>query len=984
MFTGFWAKAVVLDELKSLSRPTPEEVNLVLQMLGQAEYVRYFFHDLKNPAWLEPLKGAGVFRTPPEPAETEKDSYAVPLWHASRYLIRVAKTDPDPVIEIALQIETENFHVHAHLIQAAMNMPADKAAQMVPAIVNWLDSRFRSLVPNYAIELMVYLAEHDEAETALDLLEVLTAPRVEEISVPTAEEHRRVRREAQPRYERWYLKELIESKLPALSKLDALGVVDILERQLRKSIDIEGRGMAADDGFYMWRPAIEDHPQNWGHGELKDLLTVGLRDALERAMSDAPEQVESIIERYLGDSFSVFRRLALHLIRVGRQRYRKLLPELFEGRRFLDDIAVHHEFSLLMQECFPELPERSKKPFLDMIVAEPPSEGEGKPGLDELHRRWVLRRLWLVREHLMPPYDSLLEYLVDRFGEPEHADFLTWHGPVWVGPTSPKDKSELASMSAREVLEYLWAFVPSGKGFDDSREGLARQLEAVVKHKPEDYVAIAPDFMTRGVHPTYVYHLVRGFHEAWKDDKELDWERVLALCKPISLALTDDGVRLVEAPPELDDISWSGVRAAIARFLAGALRRIDRPLPMEMMPRMRDVLLRFMRDQDPTPEDEQRSAESFMDWVTVRINSARGVTAEALLAYALRYARLHKEEHEARKVAGAHPCRLEPEVKAAFNDMLDKSKEPSVAVHSIFGDRLPSFLYLDHDWTIANLDNIFPSDPEEIRYWEAAWEAYMLYCGRMYTEMYKLLRPQYWRAVRAMARSEVSKVIKRTEHRSAYHLALAYTVELEPLTAVSERRPVGVDKPETEGSLLGAFLASASDEVRATAVRALDSELRPDKPIEDKNWQRLREYWEARTLAAQTAPSERPFDQELSAFSSWLEGVPEGLDELALLLGPTVDHLTLGHEAQQVLAYLSKQSARHPALAVNFLGRLLGREQSQEGIYLFGVEVQIRTILQNALPSDKTGRREAISIINMLGERGEYGYRDLLTDSAVR
>lgn len=984
---SFYEIAGQLDELAMLQKPSSARVAQVLELVREEAHARYFFRavaELGNVGWLAPLDSARVFDEPPDAIPVGEGMFRVPSWPASRYLARIGDKRPGEVLRIAHRIRTDNFNVILDLLDACLQMTPHDAAQIVPKVDEWIDSPYSSLIPAKVGDLLSHLVTGEEWEPALDLVRILTRPVLP--PGPSEDvERQQASREVVSRFDRWDFNNIMRNQVHTLAVIKPREVLCILEAQLRGAIGMEGHDSIDDDGSCLWRPAIEDHDQNWGLEGMKDVLTVGLRDALERAMSDAPEQVEPIIERYLGDSFSVFRRLALHLVRLGRQHYQKLVLKVFDGREVLDDIAVHHEFSLLMRECFQELPEDSKIAFLDMIVGEPPSEEEGKTRLDELHRRhWVLRRLWLVREHLMPPYDSLYTYLVDRFSEPEHPEFLAWHGPVWVGPTSPKDRSELVRMSAREVLEYLWAFVPSGDAFDDSREGLARQLEAVVRDEPEDYVAIAPDFVSRGVHPTYVYHLVRGFHEAWKDDKELDWERVLALCEPISLALTDAAVSLVRAELEIGEIGWSAVRAAIARFFAGALQRDDRPLPMEMMPRIRDILLGFMWDSEPRPEDERKHAEGALDWVTLRINSTRGVAADALLEYALRHARLHKEEYEAGKDTGAHPCRLEPEMKAAFNNMLDKSKELSAAVHSIFGQCLPNFLYLDRDWTIANLDAIFPSDPDKALYWKAAWEAYMLYCGRMYTEIYKLLRPQYWRAVQAMARSEVSKVIKRTEHRLAYHLALAYKVGLEILAAVSGERPMGFAKPETEGSLLDAFLASASDEVRATLVRGLGSELRPDKAVEDKDWQCLREYWEARTLAAQAAPSERPFDQELSAFSSWLEGVPEGLDELAPLLEHTIDHLTQGHEAHEVLTYLSKQSNQHPALAVNFLRRLLERQQTQDQIYLFGVEVQVGAILQNALPSDETGRREAISIINMLGERGEYGYRDLLTNSAVR
>jgi len=129
---------------------------------------------------------------------------------ASQYLVRVASDQPNLVAEIARQIKTENFRVHEDLIQAAMNMPPDIAAQMVPAIIEWPENQSRSLVPRHTAELMAFLADGDQRDRALELLTDLTELIVER--PPTLEVERASiisQPEAKPRYDGFTFGEIL-------------------------------------------------------------------------------------------------------------------------------------------------------------------------------------------------------------------------------------------------------------------------------------------------------------------------------------------------------------------------------------------------------------------------------------------------------------------------------------------------------------------------------------------------------------------------------------------------------------------------------------------------------------------------------------------------------------------------------------------------------------------------------------------------------
>ncbi|HUS69732.1 MAG TPA: hypothetical protein VM075_03010 [Anaerolineae bacterium] len=57
---------------------------------------------------------------------------------------------------------------------------------------------------------------------------------------------------------------------------------------------------------------------------------------------------------------------------------------------------------------------------------------------------------------------------------------------------------------------------------------------------------------------------------------------------------------------------------------------------------------------------------------------------------------------------------------------------------------------------------------------------------------------------------------------------------------------------------------------------------------------------------------------------------------------------------------------------------VLARGPDVNRIYLIGAEQHIWTILENATDDDDAARESAISLINLLGERGDYTHRQLL------
>jgi hypothetical protein len=173
------------DELDAIlkERPTPERVEAAIARMGHGEFHRYFFEQLESPEWIRPLSDKKFFSLPPAPVRDESEgTIGFAIWPESRYLLRMAKLDPETVTEIVLRIpETENMRVHDDLSDIALALPGPDAARLVPQAKGWVRAQHGLLFPQKIGALVAKLAEEGEADAALDLagalLEVLPDPR---------------------------------------------------------------------------------------------------------------------------------------------------------------------------------------------------------------------------------------------------------------------------------------------------------------------------------------------------------------------------------------------------------------------------------------------------------------------------------------------------------------------------------------------------------------------------------------------------------------------------------------------------------------------------------------------------------------------------------------------------------------------------------------------------------------------------------------
>jgi hypothetical protein len=714
----FFEKAARLD---NAAKGDPwSTIDDIAGLLQEDSLRSYFFGHWNDPGWLVPLRERGFFDEPPQPVTVE-GKVRFPAWPEGQFLARVAAVAPESVLDIALRVpETGNVRVHEDLANAALAMPPELSARLVPKAESWLEIPDQPLIPGTLGKLLERLTEGGQVDAALELAKALLTLQTEE---RTAGDFTFT--EPSPRFDVWDYQQILKENMPKLVSAVGERALSLLCDILEEAARISRRGYYSDssedhpyeDNFYVQRPAIEDHAQNEPYG-LIDALITAVRDAAERLIAEDQAPVRSLVERLERRGWQIFDRLALYLLWRFSDAAPDLAAERLTDRRRFDDPGLRHEYALLVRKCFAALDASDQQTILGWIDDGPDlerfriwrTELEEEPPTEQLELqyadRWRRDRLALLGDSLPEDWQLRYEQLVRKLGGAEHPEFASYTSPMWVGPTSPLAPDDLRSMDVDEILRYLRSWEPSGEDMSPSYEGLGRILSDLVASEPQPFAAVSLSFCE--LDPTYVRAFINGLRDAIKQSHTFTWSPVLNLCRWVLIQPRELQGRKPEhearvARHDLDP-DWRETRKAIAALISEGLGTdTEARLPFGLRFRVWEVLAPLTEDEDPTPEHEERYGGSNMDPATLSINTTRGEAMHAVVRYAL-WVREEKEAvGEGRNVT--HWFDEMPEVQEVLDRRLDPEVEPSAAVHAVYGWWFPYLVWLDEEWATRSIAN---------------------------------------------------------------------------------------------------------------------------------------------------------------------------------------------------------------------------------------------------------------------------------------
>ena len=969
-----------LNSLLVIENPTREDAKKLQRYApnNPATY-GYFFHWNNNPAWLRPLRAQKIFDHPQEPIrEAAEDGVNISYlpWPQSRYLVRMAASNDvsvqQTVLEIALQIETENISIHMDLADIAKALPAAKAAKLSKKAPTWIGNykQLFHLLPEKLGELIAHLANGGEVDAALNLaravLAVLPNPRAEEDEGGLRSWYR----DPVSRLERWDYQRVVGLCLPALVEAGGTRTLELFCDLLETAINFSEAHAAPEDRndrSSIWRRDLEYRE----HDNVKDHLVSAVRKAAEQIASADSSQVPALINSLEARRWLIFKRMALYLLRFSPNHARSLIIDRLTDRANFDEHESWHEYILLMRDHFKDLTEEQQNQILGWM-----DEGPSLDIVKERHESWFgesltdegaekkekarkLNLLKPLRDVLPQDWRERYDRWVEETGEPEYAEYTSAPPQMGFGLGSPRRSEELRFMSINAIVAFLTNWQrPSDDPFGQTPEGLGRELTELVTSEPELFARKASSF--RQLAPTYVRSFLSGIHDAVIQQKVFAWSPVFTLCRWV-LKQPREAIEH-ENLSNYEDPDWVGARSVIAELLSKGFKEGAAEIPFALRTSAWRLLKHFTDDPNPTPEDEERQGGPEMDPATVAINTVRGRAMHSVLHYACWVQRHLKEEPngEERVARGFDEM---PEVRKTLEYHLDPKHDPSLAIRAVYGWWLPSIILLDQKWVRHNLSKIFPTDESSRNLRDAAWETYITFNGA-YNNILDVLHEEYARAIDRLG--EETKRKSHHTHSPNQHLA-------QQMMEFYGRGKLDLDEPE---GLLARFYANAPDRLCAHALWHVGYSFHESKaPLPPELLHRIQVLWERRLSVARNNPEAHT--EEMAAFGylfysekfdeAW--AITELKNALEISKRAAVDYF--------VVQRLAALASAYPRIAIECFSYLV--EGDKEGWGMNSWSIYARTIIAAARQSeDETARQAAVTLIHRLGARNHLGFHDLL------
>ncbi|HCF99617.1 MAG TPA: hypothetical protein DEV93_03635 [Chloroflexi bacterium] len=742
----------------------------------------------------------------------------------------------------------------------------------------------------------------------------------------------------------------VEVVVPALAQ-GGLPSVEMWSSLLNAAIDSEVPAKAVAAGHDLsleWRPDITDD-SDADKRDAKSAFTTAIIKTCDLVLEDDPRQIAAVVASLSRHTRSIFKRIALYILELHPDT--TLVRQYLTDRANFAEPASRRDYRMLARARADLLEVGDMERIIEWI-----QEGDSDkfarvfraamgrpPAKADVHRHvGIWRRDWLraFRRRLPEELATELDELEMEFPGPQEERSAV-RFTTWSGSTGPLSSEELRQLAAADLIHFAKKWKPPRDPFGPSIDGLVNQITQAVSTAPSDFLTLSPAQL-EGSDPTVINAIVTGVQRAFESAFRPPWADVISFS-----AWAVDQKKIPARGGDLFDyqLDWTDTQLAVARLLSSCLNEKSDPIPLEEAPRMWHVIEGLAGSVHPTPEFEFQYGPPNMSPMTLSLNTVR---AQALLL-AIDYASWQ------RRWIGEEWAGLPNEVRDLLEAHLTPGGDPSIAVRSVYGNRLPALFYLDHAWVESHLTLIFGKDSRDAM-GQVAWHDYLL--NQVFIQVFNLLEPQYWMATEAQRASPRDGLEDAPELRLAVHLAVVYVW----------------GRLETHGSpsLIQRFFELADPIARHRFLETIGEILEANPIVPPEVAARLTRLWEWRwDSLAETDSAGRC--EELRAFGQWFAtgGLEPSwsLSQLERLMTScgVVDN---EYRTLQRLAILSDAFPK-PAVAI------VGVLSDKGGSSFYAWEDAAKQILRHASAhSDADARTLASEMVNRLVAKGFTTFLD--------
>ena len=788
--------------MTSWKRPTDEMVEKALGSVKRETDRRYFFSRLKNPLWLQPLVERGYFASPPQALDLANGHVQFPFWPELQYLKHVCRIVPEQVVNILSSLPSvDNPHVYVEILEIAIDLPDSHSAKLKDKMLEYAELSSQTMAHRYP-SLLAHWTKESETLAALELAEVLIQFKPD----PRAREKRRQFRKnpsdftshlnPSPRFEKWDYREILNSGVRPLAKIEPYRTACILIDAVAAMIDLGVHPEQLDtiidrDTSEFWCRRLGS--TDGGYGDNKQDLANALTFACEQVYEKAPDSIANLDERLRKKRWKIFKRLRQHLFALypteqTKPWIRKLILEhedygrsehYYEFQEMVRSACAHFREELLTKQ------ERTSI-FKTILDGPPKEEFLKRHGEKFTEEKFDLRQLRFHRMQLRLFEDVLFGDYLARFQETElqadeqisNDDYLPV-GDVkggFISARSPKPPDQLATMGDAELLEFINEW--DAEHYDDVDPLVEITIEALAKAFQEFFAdAVLPKAdrlhfwnENRGeiARPIYVRAIVDGMKDAIEGKDFESLEESLEFCQWVLLYPDQEREEdFGTGDKSRVNPSWASSRRAVVDFIDTCIEE-DVNVPISYQKQLICLLNTICTQFDWRLDRNKPVFLNSNDQLMEAINNTRSRALESLIGIGT-WLKSWDKTADLNTVLSVLGNRFSADTKYIL----------TLPERAILGRNYACVITLDREWAEEHKSEFFPQGLFPA--WKEAFGCFLQY-NRPNRPAFEVLSDEYDFAIQHLAelREEDSSDSDSSDYLG-HHILFYYLWDLTPL-----------------------------------------------------------------------------------------------------------------------------------------------------------------------------------------------------------
>lgn len=510
------------------------------------------------------------------------------------------------------------------------------------------------------------------------------------------------------------------------------------------------------EGFY------EDYSQIWfrsladsgdvHENDAEGVLAIILRDILVNKCEAKRDEGEQVLEEFLTNryKFPLFRRMVLYCMYKFWENYKDLFDRFLE---VVPDVLDHSDYEVEFYDILEKYNKDLGVERLKRLIENVPEYYRKEGPKHEAYWRYKWLSALKDNDAFKELYEKVkkdAELKEDKPYEPRRSAFM---GGM-VTHKTPIVLEEILQMEVSDLIKFMQEF----KGTDmwgtfegkPDIEGLVSAFQAAVKENPKKFTDDVELF--KEVDYRYKNSLLRGFLDAWKSNKDIDWEKIFNFCEDYIRRPTFVEEVLKAQGEDSGEGRYIWLFDTLCDLIEDGSRTDDRSFNDKYFSQIEElysIMLEKVKG-DPSPDAKR-------DAVTYALNTTLGRLIRSYIIFSLHVSRVNEKRQE-----------------DWGKNKYDRFFEKGIEAYIWFGMFLPNMTYLDKEWVKRKLQQLKDKGVNDLE-WQKFMEAY-LFGSNVYDDIYKLMREHYKMAI------DTKVFDAETERRLVQHVAIGYLRGLEELS----------------------------------------------------------------------------------------------------------------------------------------------------------------------------------------------------------